>query len=61
MSHKGNYFDNAAIESFFGTLEVEYFHLERPDSIDVLEASVHDYIHHHHKRIKLRLQELSSV
>ncbi|KRD26476.1 hypothetical protein ASE39_19790 [Acidovorax sp. Root267] len=39
MSRKGNCFDNAAIESFFGTLKAEYFHLERPDSIDTLEAA----------------------
>ena len=26
MSRKGNCFDNAAIESFFGTLKAEYFH-----------------------------------
>lgn len=25
MSRKGNCFDNAAIESFFGTLKAEYF------------------------------------
>ena len=62
MSRKGNCFDNAAIESFFGTLKAEYFHLERPDSIDTLEAGVHDYVHYHsHERIKLRLQGLSPV
>ena len=42
MSRKGNCFDNAAIESFFGTLKAEYFRLERPDSSDALEAGVHD-------------------
>ena len=62
MSRKGNCFDNAAIESFFGTLKAEYFHLERPDSIDTLEAGVHDYVHYYnHKRIKLRLNGLSPV
>lgn len=62
MSRKGNCFDNAAIESFFGTLKAEYFHLERPDSIDALEAGVHDYVHYYnHERIKLRLQGLSPV
>ena len=30
MSRKGNCFDNAAIEGFFGTLKAEYFHLESP-------------------------------
>lgn len=62
MSRKGNCFDNAAIESFFGTLKAEYFHLERPDSIDTLEAGVHDYAYYYnHERIKLRLQGLSPV
>jgi putative transposase len=40
MSRKGNCFDNAAIESFFGTLKAEYFHLQKPDSVDTLEAGV---------------------
>lgn len=54
MSRNGNCFDNAAIESFFGTLKAEYFQLQRPDSIDTLEAGVHDYIHYYnHERIKL--------
>ena len=62
MSRKGNCFDNAAIESFFGTLKAEYFHLDKPDSIDALEAGVHDYVHYYnHERIKLGLQGLSPV
>lgn len=62
MSRKGNCFDNAAIESFFGTLKAEYFHLEKPDSIDALETGVHDYVHsYNHERIKLGLQGLSPV
>lgn len=62
MSRKGNCWDNAAIESFFGTLKAEYYHLERPDSIDTLEAGVHDYVHYYnHERIKLRLNGLSPV
>ncbi len=59
MSRKGNCFDNAAIESFFGTLKAEYFHLAAPNSIDALEAGVHDYIrYYNHERIKLGLQGL---
>lgn len=62
MSRKGNCFDNAAIESFFGTLKAEYFHLERPDSIGALEAGVHDYVHYYnHERIKLGLLGRSPV
>ena len=59
---KGNCFDNAVIESFFGTLKAEYFHLASPDSVDELEAGVHDYVrYYNHERIKLGLQWLSPV
>ena len=62
MSRKGNCFDNAVIESFFGTLKAEYFRLAVPNSIDALEAGVHDYVHYYnHERIKLRLNGLSPV
>jgi putative transposase len=62
MSRKGNCFDNAVIESFFGTLKAEYFHLEAPNSIDELEAGVHDYVHYYNnERIKLKLKGLSPV
>lgn len=62
MSRKGNCFDNAAIESFFGTLKAEYFHLAAPNSLDALETGVHDYVHYYnHERIKLGLQGLSPV
>jgi transposase InsO family protein len=61
-SRKGNCFDNAAIESFFGTLKAEYFHLVRPSGIEELEAGVHDYVrYYNHERIKLRLKGLSPV
>jgi putative transposase len=62
MSRKGNCFDNAVIESFFGTLKSEYFHLAPFDDLESLEAGVHDYIHYYnHERIKLGLQGLSPV
>lgn len=62
MSRKGNCFDNAAIESFFGTLKAEYFHLATLDGLESLEAGVHDYIrYYNHERIKLGLQGLSPV
>jgi putative transposase len=62
MSRKGNCFDNAVIESFFGTLKAEYFHLAAPSSLDALEAGVHDYIrYYNNERIKLGLKGLSPV
>jgi putative transposase len=62
MSRKGNCHDNAAMESFFGTLKAEFFHLEQFDGISELEAGVHDYVrYYNHERIKLGLQGLSPV
>ena len=62
MSRKGNCFDNAAIESFFGTLKAEYYYLEKFDGIDALETGVHNYIRYYiHERIKLGLKGLSPV
>ena len=62
MSRKGNCLDNAAMESFFGTLKAECFHLERFTSIDQLQNALHDYIHYYnHHRIKSKLKGLSPV
>ncbi len=36
MSRRGNCFDNAVIESSFGTLKAEYYHLEQHDGIAAL-------------------------
>ena len=60
MSRMGNCFDNALIESFFGTLKAEFLHLALPNSVDDLETGVHDYVHYYnHERIKLGLEGLS--
>ncbi|AOF83566.1 integrase core domain protein [Methyloversatilis sp. RAC08] len=62
MSRKGNCLDNAAIESFFGTLKAENFNLEAPNSLEALEAGVDDYVrYYNHERIELRLKGLSPV
>nr|ART90301.1 transposase [uncultured bacterium] len=62
MRRKGNCLDNAVIESFFGTLKAEFFHLAEFDSVAQLEAGVHDYIrYYNYERIKLGLQGLSPV
>jgi transposase InsO family protein len=62
MSRKGNCLDNAAMESFFGTLKSELFHLQKFASIDNLETAIHDYIHYYNNdRIKLKLKGLSPV
>lgn len=56
MSRKGNCLDNAAIESFFGTLKSELFYLEKFTSIEELEDSIDAYIRYYNEeRIKLKL------
>lgn len=62
MSRKGNCLDNAAMESFFGTLKSELFYLNKFANIDELQAGVERYIHYYnHDRIKLKLKGLSPV
>lgn len=62
MSRKGNCLDNAAMESFFGTLKAEFYHVNKFRSIDELRAGIHEYIHYYnHDRIKLKLEGMSPV
>jgi putative transposase len=62
MSRKGNCLDNAAMESFFGTLKSEFFYLNKFANIDELQAGLKRYIHYYnHDRIKLKLKGLSPV
>lgn len=62
MSRKGNCLDNAAMESFFGTLKAEYFYLNRFETLEQLQRGLDHYIHYYnHERIKLTLKGLSPV
>jgi len=62
MSRRGNCLDNAAMESFFGTLKSELFYLNSFDSIESLEAGLVEYIQYYNEeRIKLKLKGLSPV
>jgi transposase InsO family protein len=62
MSRKANCYDNAAMESFFGTLKSELFRLNRFESVDALKAGIRQYIrYYNHERIKLKLNGLSPV
>jgi transposase InsO family protein len=62
MSRKGNCYDNAAMESFFGTLKAEYFYLNDIRDIDELQLGIKEYIHYYNSdRIKLKLGGLSPV
>ena len=62
MSRKGNCLDNAAMESFFGTLKSEFFYLNRFESVEELKAGLDEYIrYYNHDRIKAKLGGLSPV
>ena len=62
MSRKGNCLDNAAMESFFGTLKAEFFHLQRFKSIDEFRKGLKGYIEYYNRdRITLKLKGLSPV
>lgn len=62
MSRKGNCLDNAAMESFFGTLKSECFYLNQFTSIEQLKTAIRKYIHYYnHHRIKIKLKGLSPV
>ena len=62
MSRKGNCLDNAAMESFFGTLKSEFFYLNKFSSVEDLQAGLENYIHYYnHDRIKMKLKGLSPV
>lgn len=62
VSRKGNCLDNAAMESFFGTLKSEFFYLNKFTCIDELREGLRRYIrYYNHERIKLKLKGLSPV
>jgi transposase InsO family protein len=62
MSRKGNCHDNAPMESFFGVLKSEFFHLEKFDSAEQLRNGLEEYIHYYnHFRMKLKLGGKSPV
>jgi putative transposase len=62
MSRKGNCLDNAAMESFFGTLKSEFFYLNKFASVQELQRGLRRYIHYYnHQRIKLKLKGLRPV
>jgi len=62
MSRTGNCLDNAAVGSFCRTLQAEFFHLHRFESIEQLQAGIRQYIRYYNQnRIKLKLKGLSPV
>ena len=62
MSRKGNCYDNAVMENFFGHLKEELFHHVRFLNTEALEAALHEYIHwYNNERISTKLKGLSPV
>lgn len=62
MSRRGNCYDNAVIENFFGHLKEECFNGVRYLSADALETELRSYIHwYNNERISERLEGLSPV
>jgi putative transposase len=62
MSSKGNCYDNASMESFFGVLKSECFHNHKFDSIDELKKTIVDYVqYYNHDRIRIGLDGMSPV
>lgn len=62
MSRKGNCYDNAVIESFFGHLKEEMYNHTRYQSVEELTAALHSYIvWYNTKRISGKLGYLSPV
>lgn len=62
MSRKGNCHDNAAMESFFGLLKSEFFHLRTFATFEELDCGIAKYIYYYNNhRIKAKLGGLSPV
>jgi putative transposase len=62
MSRKGNCYDNAVMENFFGHLKEELFHHVRFLSTNALAAALDEYIHWYNtERISTKLKGLSPV
>ena len=59
MSRRGNCYDNAAMESFFGQLKSELLYLQEFESVDHFKKELIRYIdYYNNRRIKARLKGL---
>lgn len=62
MSRKGNCWDNACIESFFGHLKSECFHLHTFKTEEQLIQTIEQYIHfYNNERFQKKLDNLSPI
>lgn len=62
MSRKGNCYDNAVIENFFGLLKSELLYLLEFKNMEHFIEELENYIHYYnHKRIKNKLNGMSPI
>jgi putative transposase len=62
MSRKGNCYDNAVIENFFGIMKSELLYLQEFESVEHFKEELAKYIvYYNHKRIKAKLKGMSPV
>lgn len=62
MSRKGNCYDNAVMENFFGLMKSELLYLKRFDSMEQFIIELKEYLYYYnHHRIKKKLDGLSPV
>ncbi len=62
MSRKGNCYDNAVIENFFGIMKSELLYLKEFDSVEHFKQELEKYINYYnHKRIKSKLKGMSPI
>ena len=59
MSRKGNCYDNAVMENFFGHLKSELLYLQTFESMEHFKTELIEYIdYYNNRRIKARLKGL---
>ncbi|MEC0099522.1 IS3 family transposase, partial [Bacillus anthracis] len=62
MSRKGNCYDNAVIENFFGIMKSEFLYLSEFNSIAQFKQELKKYMdYYNNKRIKAKLKGMSPI
>ena len=62
MSRKGNCYDNAVMENFFGIMKSEFFYIKEFESVGHFKSELEKYITYYNtKRIKVKLKSMSPV
>ncbi len=61
MPRKGNCYDNAVMENFFGHVKSEMFHGERFISEEELQQAIDSYIDWHNNQMQTRTKDLTPM